>query len=256
MSDVLITRSGAIQITEINRAPHNYFDTALIGAIADAFVAADADPGVRVNLLCAAGKSFCAGANFTGKQSETPAERRADSRALYDMGLRLFDVKKPVVAALQGHVIGGGLGLAVSADFRVATPETSLTANFTRLGFHPGFGLTVTLPHLLGAQAAALLLLTGRRVKGEAALALGLVDRLVPAEDLRDAALALAGELAEAAPLALMSTRATLRAGLRDRVARQLERELDEQSWLRETSDFHEGVAATAERRTPNFKGV
>lgn len=256
MSDINISREGHVQLIEINRPPHNYFCKELIRAIADALKAGDADPDIRVNLLCANGRSFCAGADFRGKQPETPEARRADTRELYDQSVRIFGVRKPIVAALQGHVIGGGLGLAVSADFRVATPETRLTANFTRLGFHPGFGLTVTLPELLGRQKAAMLMLTGKRVNGEEALALGLVDRLVDEEQLRASALELAGELAEAAPLAVVSTRATLRKGFQERVAAQLDIEIEEQSWLRETADFQEGVSAVAERRTPDFKGA
>lgn len=255
MSNIILRQEGAVQIVEINRPPHNYFDKELIDDIASAFEGADKDPAIRVTLICASGKSFCAGANFTGPQPVTQAEKREESRILYGHALRIFAVKKPVVAALHGHVIGGGLGLAVSADFRVCTPDARLTANFTRLGFHPGFGLTVTLPALLGAQKAAMLMLTGKRVTGTEAIALGLVDRLADESNLRNEAMALAQELAEAAPLALQSTRETLRMGLHDRVKSQLERELDEQTWLRETADFNEGIKATAERRTPDFKG-
>ncbi|MFA5662602.1 enoyl-CoA hydratase/isomerase family protein [Castellaniella sp.] len=256
MADINLTRRGHVQIVEIDRPPHNYFNRQLIGDIADAFEAADEDPSVRVNLLCSNGRSFCAGADLVGDQPDTPEGRRADTQALYNHGVRIFGTRKPIIAALQGHVIGGGLGLAVSADFRIAAPDARLTANFTRLGFHPGFGLTLTLPELLGRQKAAMLLLTGKRISGEEAMALGLVDRLADAERLREAALELAGELAEAAPLALVSTRLTLRGGLQDRVAAQLAIEIEEQSWLRETADFQEGIRANAMRRTPEFKGV
>ncbi|QIL80167.1 enoyl-CoA hydratase/isomerase family protein [Diaphorobacter sp. HDW4A] len=254
MSDLIISRTGHVQIIEINRPPHNYFDTSLLRQIADAFEAADEDRNLRVNLLCANGKSFCAGANFTGNQPTTPEGRRADSRALYDQGLRMFRCKKPVVAAVQGHAIGGGLGVALAADFRVATAKTSFSANFTRLGFHPGFGLTVTLPELIGETRASLLMLTGRRVLGEEALRIGLCDVLASEERLRDEALALAQEIAESSPLGVQSTRETLRLGLVERIEERLERELQEQSWLRETADFAEGVRATAERRSTNFQ--
>lgn len=254
MSDLLLSRDGHVQIAEINRPPHNYFDRRLIGLIADALEAADADDGIRVTLLCANGKSFCAGADFSGGQPQTPEERRADSRALYDEGLRVFRCAKPVVAAVQGHAIGGGLGLAVSADFRVATPRTSFSANFTRIGFHPGFGLTVTLPELVGANNAALMFLTGRRVKGEDAYRIGLCDVLASEETLREEAMKLAVEIAESSPLGVKSTRQTLRLGLVERVEERLKRELDEQSWLRETQDFAEGVRANAERRPAEFK--
>ena len=254
MSDLLLSRSGHVQIAEINRPPHNYFDKELLEMIADALDGADADQDIRVTLLCANGKSFCAGANFTGKQPDTPEDRRADSRRLYDQGLRIFRCKKPIVTAVQGHAIGGGLGVALATDFRVATPETSFSANFTRLGFHPGFGLTVTLPELVGQARASLMMLTGRRVKGDEAYRIGLCDVLVPAESLREEAMKLAREIAESSPLGVKSTRETLRLGLVERVEERLKRELDEQSWLRETEDFAEGVRANAERRPAIFQ--
>jgi len=253
MSDLLLSRVGHVQVAEINRPPHNYFNRQLMTLIACAVEEADADPGVRVTLLCANGKSFCAGADFSGPQPETPEQRRADSRALYNEGIRIFRANKPIVAAVQGHAIGGGLGVALAADYRVATPETSFSANFTRLGFHPGFGVTITLPELVGPSRASLLMLTGRRVKGEEAYRIGLCEALVPMENLRDEAMKLAQEIAQSAPLAVKSTRATLRAGLAERVEERLKHELDEQSWLRETEDFAEGVRANAERRVTNF---
>ena len=170
--------------------------------------------------------------------------------------MRLFSAKKPIVAAVQGAAVGAGLGLALVADFRVAAPEARFAANFVKLGFHPGFGITYTLPRLIGEQKAALMCLTGRRIKGEEALAWGLVDELVPLEELRDAALALAREIAENAPLAVQATRATLRAGLAAAVKAQTDHELIEQTALRKTADFAEGVRAVAERRPGKFIGA
>ena len=129
---------------------------------------------------------------------------------LYVEAVRLFSAKKPIVAAVQGAAVGAGLGLALVADFRVAAPEARFTANFVKLGFHPGFGITHTLPRLIGEQRAALMCLTGRRIKASEALAWGLVDELAPLDELRAAALRLAREIAENAPLAVQSTRATL----------------------------------------------
>jgi hypothetical protein len=122
-------------------------------------------------------------------------------------------------------------------------------ANFVKLGFHPGFGITHTLPRLIGEQRAALMCLTGRRIKAEEALSWGLVDEVVPLSELRAAALRLAGEIAENAPLAIQSTRATMRRDLADAVKRQTDREFVEQNALRQTKDFAEGVRAVAERR-------
>ena len=174
---------------------------------------------------------------------------------LYVQAVRIFRNKKPVVAAVHGAAIGGGLGLAVSADFRVTCPEARFAANFTKLGFHPGFGLTATLPELVGKNNAELIFYTSRRVTGEEATRMGLANLCVPQDQVRAEAMKLAAEIAECSPLGLISTRATMRAGLADRVMAATNHELAEQTKLRATEDFKEGVKATAERRVANFKG-
>ena len=253
MKDVTVSVDDAqVALVEIHRPPANYFDAALIRAIADAYVTLDADPGCRAVILCSEGKHFCAGANFGDAAGGNAAEA---PRSLYEQALRLFRSHTPVVAAVQGAAVGGGLGLALSADFRVATPESRFSANFSRLGFHHGFGLTVTLPALAGQQTARDLLYTGRRVPGEEALRLGLCDRLAAADELRATAHTLASEIAASGPLAVRSIRATLFGDLADRVAAALEREAAEQDRLRETEDFREGVRASLERREPRFEG-
>jgi enoyl-CoA hydratase/carnithine racemase len=176
-------------------------------------------------------------------------------QSLYIEGNRLFRTKKPIIAAIHGAAVGGGLGLAMVADFRVTCPEARFSANFTRLGFHPGFGLTVTLPEVIGKTKAALMFYTSRRVPGEEAYAWGLADVLVPQAEVRAAALKLATEIAENSPLGLVATRNSMRGDLADRVLKATEHELTEQTHLRKTDDFKEGVKATAERRLPNFTG-
>jgi enoyl-CoA hydratase/carnithine racemase len=174
---------------------------------------------------------------------------------IYRHAVRLFRCPLPIVAAVQGAAVGGGLGLALVADFRVASAQSRFSANFNRLGIHPGFGLSVTLPRVVGPQQAALLFYTGRRIGGGEAHAIGLVDVLAEGEGLREAALSLASEIAQSAPLAVMSTRATLRRGLADAVAAATEHELAEQHKQFATEDFAEGVKAMAERRLPMFRG-
>ena len=140
-------------------------------------------------------------------------------------------------------------------DFRVAAPEARFSANFARLGFHHGFGLTVTLPALVGQQRALELLYTGRRIGGEEAVEIGLADRLAPADQIRAVAHELAAEIAMSAPLAVRSIRETMRGDLADRIRTATDREQAEQDRLRETADWTEGVRAMAERRPPNFTG-
>ncbi|HEY3186074.1 MAG TPA: enoyl-CoA hydratase/isomerase family protein [Solirubrobacteraceae bacterium] len=243
------TGEDFVATVEIHRPPENYFDAALVEALAEAYEALDGDDACRAIVLCSEGRHFCAGARLgAGGVDETAR--------LYAAAVRMFAAQTPVVAAVQGAAVGGGLGLALSADFRVASLESRFSANFARLGFHHGFGLTVTLPAVAGQQAAADLLYTGRRVRGDEAQGLGLCDRLVAAERVRDEARALAAEIAGSAPLAVREIRRTLRADLADRVRVAVEREAFEQARLAATEDFAEGVRAMAERRPPRFRGV
>jgi len=261
-ADIGISLTDYVATVEIQRPPHNFFDRSLIAQIADAFEALDANPDCRAIVLAAQGKSFCAGANFgsgrdgdSGSADFTEDGFRNTTGLLYREAVRLFRCKKPVVGAIQGPAIGGGLGLALVPDFRVVSPEARFAANFAKLGIHPGFGLTVTLPNLVGQQTANLMFFTGRRVSGEEALTLGLADALVEADRLRTEATRLAAEIAENAPLAVVSVRATVRQGLADRIAAATEHELKEQQWLRATEDASEGIRSVAERRPGRFKG-
>ena len=252
--DIEVTVDNFVATVEIQRPPFNYFAYALIQQIADAFEAFDLDTGVRSIVLCAQGKAFCAGANF-GDRSRS-SENSDSGNHLYVEAVRLFKTGKPVIGAIHGAAVGGGLGLAMMPDFRVGCPESRFAANFTRLGFHPGFGLTYTLPKIVGEKNAELMFYTSRRVKGEEAYRLGLLDEIVPQEQVRDAAIALATEIAEASPLGVTQTRATMRAGIADKVRAATDHELEIQNKLRVTKDFQEGVKAMAERRVPNFTGT
>ena len=251
--DVAVTLNGHVALVEIHRPPHNFFDDQLIRDLATAFETLDADSACRALLLASEGKSFCAGADF-GKRSPQDGELASGSTSsLYENAVRLFACKKPVVAAIQGAAVGGGLGLALVADFRVVSPEARFAANFVKLGIHPGFGLTHTLPRLIGAQRASLMFYTGRRIAGEEAVEWGLADVLAEPDQLRDTARELANEIAACAPLAVQSTRTTIRRGLPDAVRAQTDHEFAEQSWLIRTEDHKEGVRAVAERRPGNF---
>jgi enoyl-CoA hydratase/carnithine racemase len=254
--DIGVEKTGHVAVVELRRPPHNFFDVTLIKELASAFEALDADPDCRALVLAAQGKAFCAGADFGGDDSDGSALLSGPvpgAAHLYIEGNRLFRTRKPIVAAVHGAAVGGGLGLAMVADVRVTCPEARFCANFTRLGFHPGFGLTVTLPAVVGPSKAALMFYTSRRFSGDDAFAMGLADLLVPQDQVRGAALALAAEIAENGPLGLMATRSTVRGDIADRVRAATERELAEQMRLRTTDDFKEGIKAMAERRVPAF---
>lgn len=252
IGDVGVTMDGHVAIVEIQRPPNNFFDHTLICDLADAFDALDEDSACRAIVLCADGKHFCAGANFAARAAGT---EQTDPGALYREAVRMFSNQKPVIGAIQGAAIGGGLGLSLVPDFRVVCAETRFAANFVKLGFHPGFGLTHTLPLLIGQQKANLMFFTGRRVSGEEAFDWGLADMFTTLDKIRDTAIELAQEIAENAPLGVMATRATVRQGLAEAVDKATDHELIEQDRLRKTEDHKEGVRAVAERRVGNFVG-
>src|SRR5258705_3322055 len=263
-TDIGVEKVGHVGLIEIQRPPLNFFDISLINQIADALEEFDKDIEIRSSVVPAEGKAFCAGHNSSdpARQEQEAREAKGDPadslgpiNSLYLHAVRIFRAKKPIVAAVHGAAIGGGLGLAVSADFRLTCPEESFAENFTKLGFHPGFGLTTTLPELVGKNNAELIFYTSRRVTGEEAYRMGLANECVPQAQVRAAAMKLAQEIAECSPLGLLSTRATMRAGLADRVMAATNHELAEQTRLRATDDFKEGIKATEERRAGNFKG-
>jgi 2-(1,2-epoxy-1,2-dihydrophenyl)acetyl-CoA isomerase len=236
---------------EINRPPSNYFSIGLIAQIADACDELAVGNRCRAIVLCSTGRVFCAGADFTDPGTVGGHQ----GPHLYDVAIRLFEQPLPVVAAVQGAAVGGGLGLAMAADFRVAAPEARFAANFGLLGIHHGFALSVTLPAVVGQQAALNLLYTGRRVGGAEALALGLADELAESGQARTQAHVLAARIAASAPLAVRSIRATMRAGLAGQASAAMARERAEQERLMQTSDWREGLAAVRDRRPANFAG-
>ncbi|MGH8348764.1 MAG: enoyl-CoA hydratase/isomerase family protein, partial [Pseudomonas sp.] len=180
---------GHIATLNFNRPPHNFFDAELIKDLADTLLYLDELPQCRVVILQGEGKVFCAGADFSGGDARDPQY----PRRVYKSAVRLFRTRKPIICVVEGAAIGGGLGLALVADFRVTSAKARFSANFNRLGIHQGFGISVTMPRLVGPQMAALLIATGRRIDGCEAVRIGLADVLAePGEERR-----MARELAE-----------------------------------------------------------
>ncbi len=248
--DITVTRVGDhVGEVEMHRPPANYFDVALLGDIVAGIDWAERQ-GCRSVVLCSEGRHFCAGLDFGA--TGTPD---ADALGLlYQRAVELVGGHLPIVVAVQGAAIGGGLGLAMAGDFRVASESSRMAANFARLGFHQGFGLSVTLPRAVGHQRALELLTTGRRVDGEEALRMGLCDRLD--DDPRAGARRFAAQIADSAPLAVRAIRETMRTGLVERFAVAVEHERAQQVALTATDDFREGIDASLQHREPRFTGT
>lgn len=259
--DISVTQlAGHVVQCEINRPPNNFFDLNLIRDLADCFDDLDQSSNCRAIVLCSNGKHFCAGANFgtadLKPEGDVFAADSADQRnPIYTEAVRLFGNKKSVIAAVQGAAVGGGFGLAMMADFRVVCENTRMTANFVKLGITPGFGLTHTLSRVAGVQKANLMFATGCRINGKTALDWGVADVYSDVSEIRESAIALAREIAQNAPLALISLRQQMRSGLADAVQAATDVEGSEQFWLTRTEDHKEGVRSVADRRLGNFTG-
>ena len=251
LNDLVFELKNHTAYIKINRPPNNFFDAELIGEIADVLEEMDKNDECRSIILYSEGKHFCAGADFTRssmKEESDPYEK------LYQQAVRLFRTKKPIIGVIQGAAVGGGLGVSLACDFRVACPESRFSANFAKLAFHQGFGTTITLPRVVGHQKAALMLLTGRRITGDEAFDIGLADYLVSKEELMSSAENLAHEINSAGPLGVQAIRSTIKEGLADEIEKITQWELSEQNRLRETDDFKEGIKASLDRREPVFK--
>jgi enoyl-CoA hydratase/carnithine racemase len=253
---VSVHHDGDVAVVTLRRPPHNLLTEPTLRALADAVEASG--PRARAAVVCSDGRSFCAGADFRSGDAPDPTDAdgfATRTAAFYEQAVRVFASPVPLVAAVQGAAIGAGFGLALACDLCVVGEHGWFQANFVRLGIHPGFALSTTLPGAVGPGRAAELLLTGRRVAASEAGAIGIAQRVVGAGDELSSALELAALIAAGAPLAVSSTRATLRAGLADAARTAMRHELAEQSALAGTADAVEGVQAMLSGREPSFEG-
>jgi enoyl-CoA hydratase/carnithine racemase len=224
----------------------------------------EGDASLRALILAGAGRAFSAGGDFdmlerlTERAHADPgarAEVRDFMRAYYAMFLCVRRLPCPTIAALHGHAIGAGLGVALGCDIRLVAREAKLGLNFVRVGLHPGMGTSWTLPRLVGPSLAAELLYTGRLVHGEEAVRIGLASRALPAAEIPGAARALAAEIAASAPLAVRGARRSLAESGENDLESQLEREAAEQASCYASTDMREGLAAARASRAPSFRG-
>ena len=219
-----------------------------------------ADRDLRCVIVTGRGRSFCAGADFKsgvqrgGSDGEfvMPNER---SYAMYQPFLQILDIEVPTIAAMQGHAIGGGLGLAIVCDMRVANVGSKYGANFTRLGLHPGMASSYILPRLIGLPKALELLLTGRLVSGAEAAELGLANYAEEGDAVLAKARELAREVAGAAPIAVRWAKESIYRNVAWNPKDAAAIEAHAQSRTVETEDSREGIKALLEKRTPVFKG-
>jgi enoyl-CoA hydratase/carnithine racemase len=229
----------------------------LLDAFARASAAARADDSVRALIVTGTGSCFSAGADFKsglqrGDDELAPPER---SYAMYEPFLSLLDVAVPIIGALNGHAVGGGFGLALVCDIRIAAVASKYGANFVAVGLAPGMAITHLLPRLVGVARASELLFTGRLVDGAEAERLGIVNRAVPSTEVMSEAMTLARAIAANAPFAVRATKAAIRRGLGLEIRAAARAEAHDQAASLAMDDAREGMSALLAKRRPLFTG-
>ncbi|MGE0394050.1 MAG: enoyl-CoA hydratase/isomerase family protein [Vicinamibacterales bacterium] len=255
--NLLLERDGAIAVVTVNRPKVlNALNAATIAELSRAFAELKADETVRVVILTGAGeKSFVAGADINELAANSGASAQATAHAGEAAFLQIEQLGKPVIAAVNGFALGGGCELAMACTLRVAADSARFGQPEVNLGLIPGYGGTQRLPRLVGKGVALDLLLTGRMVKADEALALGLVNRVVPAADLLTATRALAGELAAKPPRSLEYILAAVHRGADLTLEAGTDLEASLFGVVSSTADMREGTSAFLEKRQAAFTG-
>jgi enoyl-CoA hydratase/carnithine racemase len=256
---VTYDRVGEVGVLRMRRADRrNTMTGELLAAFAAALAAARADDP-RVVVVTGDGAYFSAGADLDGPLQidagggHTPAER---SFMLYAPFLGVLELEVPVIAAMNGHAVGGGFGLALACDIRIAARRARYGANFCRLGLAPGMGISYLLPRVIGAARAAEMIFGAELIDGDRAAAIGLCAEALEAHEVLPRAMALATRIAENAPLAVRASKALLREALGWRVVAHAGLEAARQAETLASADAAEGVRALLEKRPPVFRGA
>jgi enoyl-CoA hydratase/carnithine racemase len=258
MTDLEFRTEGHVAHLTINRPDKlNAMTVAMDRQLNELVYQINAEREIRVVVLSGAGdRAFCAGSDITdldGYGDNWDYRNRFDRRLDYARGIWL--IRKPVIAAIHGYCIGGGLEMACASDYRIATPQSSFGAGEIRWGWHGGSGQNQFLAHQLGPGHAARILMTGDRVDAAEALRIGLVEQVVEVDDLDATVAQLADTIAERSPIAIERTKYMLRVAKNVPLDVALHVENDSFAYLMTTEDAAEGQAAFAEKRTPVFKG-
>jgi enoyl-CoA hydratase/carnithine racemase len=258
VSDVRFEVDGPVAVVTLDRPDHlNAFTGAMGAGLEDAYRRCDEDDAVRAVVLTGAGRAFCAGADFSGGADVFDAPEDGGGFRSDPFTVHAWDVRKPVIAALNGHAVGIGLTMALQCDLRYVAADAKLGIVQNRRGILPDLRSHWTLPRLVGHGRAAEILLTGRMFSGEDAAAWGLANEALPADAVLDRALAVARDVAvNVAPRSVAASKALLwRSPPPDAEAvDSFERAMH--LALMGSPDSREGVAAWVEKRDPDWQGT
>lgn len=254
---VLLERDEHIAIVSLNRPDRaNALSREIVEGLEMSFAVIEADRDIRVAVLTATGeKAFCAGADLRERASMSEDDVAAFVARLRDLTVRIEQLRVPVIAAINGAALGGGLELTLACDMRFASVRAVLGLPEVRLAIIPGAGGTQRLPRIIGPTAARDLILTGRRIDAHEALALGLINDVVEDDALMPRVMSTAQQIAENGPIAVEQAKRALRDGAGLPIGEALEVERRAYAVVIPTEDRREALRAFAAKRTPRFEG-
>lgn len=257
MSILQKEKNGTAMVLTLNRPEAmNALSHALVDDLLEAVASASSDDQCRSIILTGAGgTAFCAGTDLKERRSLSPEQKWAQSRKGWELNQALFHSPKAIIAAIGGWCLGGGFELALFCDTRIAAEDAKFSWPEMTLGAYPGSGAALMLPRIIGPAQAKQLFFTARRIDAQEALRIGLVERVVPASGLLDAALAFSREVERTSPLGLAAVKKSVNEGFDLPLQQAAELDQSLRRPLEATHDYEEGIRAHFEKRPPVFVG-
>ena len=247
-------REGDLEIVTINRPKAlNALNPEVIGELMDCFKNIENDKTVNCVILTGSGRSFVAGADIAVMAEADGGEGRALTKIGQDLMDYIEAVRVPVIAAINGFALGGGCEIAMACDIRIASEKAIFGQPETGLGIIPGFGGTQRLPRLVGKGMGKYIIMTGEKIKAEEALRIGLVERVVPADELMNEAKRVAGMILSNAPVATRIAKRAINVAQNTDMTSAIAYELEAYDTTFHTLDREEGMKAFVEKRKANF---
>lgn len=255
-NNILVNVENNIAILSFNRPDVlNALNTETVKELIEAFKEFETDKEVRTIIVTGSGKSFVAGADISEMEGKSPEDARQYSELGHTLMDMIQDINKPVIAAINGYALGGGTEVALSCDIRFASDKAQFGLPETILGIIPGWGATQRAARLIGPALTKELIFTGEIITAQRAKEMGLVNRIIPHEDLMDETLKLAQKICEQSSLSLSHAKNVINRGLEKTLKEGCRIEVDTFASCFNTEDQKEGMKAFIDKRKPVFKG-
>lgn len=252
--NIVIDKEGSVAIIKMNRpAAMNALNSETLGELKEAFARLKDDDGVKVVIITGEGKAFVAGADIAEMKDMTGDQAKEFSKTGQKVFSKIAKMKKPVIAAVNGFALGGGCELAMACDIRIASEKAKLGQPEVNLGVIPGFAGTQRLSRLVGAAKAKELIFTADMVDAQTALSIGLVNQVVPPEQLMDVCMEMANKIASKGPVAVRLAKKVINEGIEEKLDKGSEFETDEFGECFAKGEAKEGMTAFLEKRKPNW---